>query len=64
MVIVPNLINKSVDQAVTTLKNLGLNIKVTGKGTAYKQSYKAGTQVPRGGLVQVDFMDPDEVDLE
>ncbi len=64
MVVVPDLLNKTVDEAVAILKGLGLNIKVNGEGRAYRQNYQQGSRIPRGGLVEVFFMDPDEADLE
>lgn len=52
----PNLINKTVDEATTTMKNLGLNIRIRGEGMALKQQYEPGTLLPKGEVVDVEFM--------
>ncbi|NLD48985.1 MAG: PASTA domain-containing protein [Clostridiaceae bacterium] len=55
MVKVPDLSNKTIDEAVETLGNLGLNVKVNGLGTAVGQSVEAGKEVPKGNVVEVEF---------
>lgn len=52
---VPDLKKKSALEATRTLKDLGLNIKISGAGEAIKQEPAAGTEVPLGTEVQVDF---------
>ncbi|MEA5012363.1 MAG: penicillin-binding transpeptidase domain-containing protein [Angelakisella sp.] len=62
-VTVPDIVGKTGLAANKLILNAGLNIKVTGVGiengnaVAAKQSIEAGTQVPRGTLVTVDFAD-------
>ncbi|MCX7843584.1 MAG: penicillin-binding transpeptidase domain-containing protein [Clostridia bacterium] len=55
MVKVPDLSNKTVYEAAQALADVGLNIKVNGMGTAYEQSHEAGTDVPKGEVITVDF---------
>ncbi|MCX7710932.1 MAG: penicillin-binding transpeptidase domain-containing protein [Clostridia bacterium] len=62
MVKVPDLKNKTVSEATQMLADLGLNIKVNGMGTAVNQSHKAGAQVPKGEVVQVDFLHQDNIE--
>lgn len=52
---VPDLTNKTMDEAIQTLADAGLNIKVTGTGTVYSQSQKPGTEVQKGGIITVEF---------
>jgi len=57
MVAVPNLLGRTIDEAKQTLNSLGLNIKINGLGTVVKQSQAAGTMVPKGEVIEVDFID-------
>ena len=52
----PDLMNKTVDEATTALKNVGLNIRISGEGNALKQQYPVGTVLNKGQVVDVDFM--------
>jgi len=54
-VTVPNLYGRSVDEATSLLKNVGLNINIEGLGTVDSQFPKAGTQAERGSIVNVTF---------
>ncbi len=56
MVPMPNLINKTLDEAITAMKNAGLNIRIRGDGVALKQQYEPGTMLPKGEVVDVEFM--------
>jgi stage V sporulation protein D (sporulation-specific penicillin-binding protein) len=51
----PDVLNKSVDEAEEALSRAGLNIKVTGMGTSVKQAYPPGTIVKKGNIVEVEF---------
>lgn len=55
MVRVPNIANKTISEATQTLNDAGLNIKINGMGTAVKQSIEPGKEIPKGGVVVVDF---------
>jgi len=52
----PNLINKTMDEAIAAMKNVGLNIRITGEGVALRQQYEPGTLLPKGEVVDVEFM--------
>ena len=54
-VIVPDLNKKSVLDAARILKDLGLNIKVAGRGEVVKQEPAAGTEVTLGTEIKVEF---------
>lgn len=62
-VTVPDVIGKSGIVVNRMILNAGLNIKITGVGienenaVAAKQSILAGTEVPRGTLITIDFAD-------
>ena len=62
-VTVPDVIGKSGIVVNKLVRNAGLNIKITGVGienenaVAAKQDIAPGTQVPRGTLLTVDFVD-------
>ncbi|HPU21401.1 MAG TPA: penicillin-binding transpeptidase domain-containing protein [Thermoclostridium caenicola] len=56
MVPMPDLTNKTVDEATATMRSLGLNIRIKGEGTALSQQYEPGTLLPKGEVVDVEFM--------
>jgi stage V sporulation protein D (sporulation-specific penicillin-binding protein) len=56
MVKVPELRDKSVDDAISILSKNGLNIKIVGTGYASNQNFKAGTSIEKGRVVQVEFV--------
>lgn len=56
-VTMPDLTNKTVDEAMSVMKNLGLNMRIRGSGTVQKQEHPAGTQVKKGDVVEVSFVE-------
>lgn len=56
MVEVPDVTNKTIDEATQALNSAGLNIKVIGNGNAMKQSIEVGTEIARGEVVEVEFV--------
>ena len=68
-VTVPDVLDKSGLVANKMISNAGLNIKVTGveidnvNAIAAKQTPEAGTEVPRGTIVTVDFADQTQQDF-
>ncbi len=57
LVTMPDLANKTVDEAMAAMKNLGLNMRIRGSGTVQKQEIPAGTQVKKGEVVEVSFVE-------
>lgn len=59
---VPDLFNKSISEATQELVNAGLNIRVRGTGIAVRQKFDAGTEIPIGRVIDVDFVNkvPDD----
>jgi len=55
MVKVPDVLNMSVPDATEILRQAGLNIKVVGSGTAYRQSVVPGEEVTAGAVIEVEF---------
>ena len=56
-VTVPDVSNKTIGEATSTLNNLGLNIKINGLGSAVKQTPKAGTKAYKGETIIIDFIE-------
>jgi stage V sporulation protein D (sporulation-specific penicillin-binding protein) len=56
LVRVPDVTNKTIDEATDSLNAAGLNIKVVGNGTAVRQSVEPGTEVPQGEVIEVEFL--------
>lgn len=56
LVRVPDVTNKTIDEATDSLNTAGLNIKVVGNGTAVRQSVEPGTEVPQGEVIEVEFL--------
>ncbi len=54
-VMIPNLNRKTISEAVATLNNIGLNIKIKGSGTAVRQEYEPGAKINKGEVVEVEF---------
>jgi len=52
---VPDVLNKTISEATEALAAVGLNIKVSGMGNAWKQSVPPGTEVPKGKVIEVEF---------
>jgi stage V sporulation protein D (sporulation-specific penicillin-binding protein) len=55
MVKMPDLLNKSLDEAKQTLGDLGLNISVFGTGSVINQEYDIGEEVPKGDIVSIEL---------
>ena len=60
-VTMPDLSNKTVDEAIAALSQKGLNIRIRGSGIVQKQQYPAGTELKKGDVVEVVFVET-EVD--
>jgi stage V sporulation protein D (sporulation-specific penicillin-binding protein) len=54
-VLVPDVTKQSVDTATNTINYVGLNISISGAGSAVSQTPAAGTLVPKGSVVNVSF---------
>ena len=54
-VIVPSVMGLSMRDASQKLAEAGLKIRIDGSGIAYNQSPKAGTKLPKGATVEVNF---------
>jgi stage V sporulation protein D (sporulation-specific penicillin-binding protein) len=61
-VTMPDLKSKTMAEAIDALNQIGLNIKVMGKGEVFKQQVAAGTMVEKGQVVEVDFRNFDNVE--
>lgn len=57
MVPMPDLTNKTVDEAIDAMKNAGLNIRIRGSGMVQKQEYPPGTLLKKGEVVEVNFVE-------
>jgi stage V sporulation protein D (sporulation-specific penicillin-binding protein) len=51
----PDVMNKTLDEAIETLNNVGLNIKVNGNGVVVKQEFDPGEEVDKGKVINVDL---------
>lgn len=51
----PDLMNKTIDEATKALNRVGLNINVIGTGVVVKQEFDPGTMVEKGKAVEVEF---------
>lgn len=58
-VTMPDLSNKTVDEAIAALRQRGLNIRIRGSGVVQKQQYPEGTLLNKGDLVEVVFVETD-----
>jgi len=56
-VVMPDLLNKSMDEAVSILNNLGLNVRTVGSGIVHKQQYPAGTVLNKGDVVEITLVE-------
>ncbi len=61
-VAMPDLKNKTMAEAIDTMNQLGLNIKVVGTGVVFKQQIAESTMVEKGQVVEVDFRNFDNVE--
>lgn len=55
LVKMPDLLNKPASQVMQELADAGLNIRAKGTGIAHKQGIAAGTEVPTGTPIEVEF---------
>jgi stage V sporulation protein D (sporulation-specific penicillin-binding protein) len=62
MVKVPDVLDMTVAEATNILSSAGLNIKINGLGIAINQVKAAGEMVPKGSLVEVEFVYLDNVE--
>lgn len=58
----PDLSNKTVSEAIDALNRVGLNIKVSGKGVAFRQDKAPGEKVRKGDVVSVEFRNLDNIE--
>lgn len=56
-VAMPNLKDNTVSQVIDVMNRLGLNLRIRGSGLVQKQEYPAGTQLKKGQLVEVSFVE-------
>lgn len=54
-VLVPSVLGLSMRDASMKLAEAGLRIRIDGSGIAYSQSPRAGTKLPKGAAVEVNF---------
>ncbi|MDD4495800.1 MAG: penicillin-binding transpeptidase domain-containing protein, partial [Eubacteriales bacterium] len=62
MVKVPDVKDMTVAEATTTFSTAGLNIRINGTGIAINQEISAGVMVPKGSLIEVAFVNLDNVE--
>lgn len=55
MATVPDLLMKNISEASRTAVECGLNVSANGTGMAIRQNPAAGTRVPRGSIIEVEF---------
>jgi len=58
----PDLLNKTISEATEALAAVNLNIKISGMGSAWRQEFAPGTEVPAGKVVEVEFRHMDNVE--
>ncbi len=56
-VAMPDLTNRTVDEAIDVMGKAGLNMRIRGSGTVQKQEYPAGTQLSKGQVVEISFVE-------
>lgn len=56
-VAMPDLRDRNVAEAIEALEKAGLNIRIRGSGTVQKQEYPAGTQLSKGQVVEISFVE-------
>lgn len=59
-VTVPNLKGTTMSDCIKTLNGLGLNIRIEGTGNAITQDPQQGTQIEKGSIVSVKFIEGNE----
>ena len=55
IVSMPDLSGKTISEAAYAMNRVGLNIKVSGNGTVYRQQYEPGAMIEKGTVVEVEF---------
>jgi len=58
----PDLSGKTISEAIYAMNRVGLNIKVSGNGLAFRQQYDPGKDVAKGTVVEVEFRNMDNVE--
>ena len=58
----PDLRKKTMSEAIAAMKRVGLNIKVNGKGTVFRQEIDFGADVEIGKVVTVEFRNMDNIE--
>ena len=58
----PDLSKKTMSEAINAMNRIGLNIKVNGSGTVFRQEIEAGTEVEAGQAVSVEFRNMDNIE--
>ncbi|NLL66197.1 MAG: PASTA domain-containing protein [Clostridiaceae bacterium] len=56
-VTMPDLKDRTVAEAIEVLERVGLNIRIHGSGVVQKQEYPAGTQLSKGQVVEISFVE-------
>lgn len=57
LVTMPDLTDKTVTEVIDVLNRLGLNIRIRGSGIVQKQEYPEGTQLHKGQVVEISFVE-------
>jgi len=58
----PDLSKKTMSEAISAMNKVGLNIKVNGSGTVFRQEIEAGAEVEMGQVVAVEFRNMDNIE--
>ena len=58
----PDLSGKTISEAVYAMNRIGLNMKVSGNGTVFRQQYGPGARIEKGIVVEVEFRNMDNVE--
>lgn len=61
-VTMPDLSGKTISEAVYAMNRIGLNIKVSGNGTVFRQQHEPGIDIAKGTVVEVEFRNLDNVE--
>ncbi len=58
----PDLSKKTMSDAINIMNKAGLNIKVNGSGTVFRQEIESGSEVELGQVVSVEFRNMDNIE--
>ncbi len=58
----PDLSKKTMSEAIYAMNRVGLNIKVNGSGTVFRQEIETGAEVEAGQVVAVEFRNMDNIE--